>query len=106
MSDFFEALVDTAERANIKIISDELCCKLLAWLLVFSGQYEVPYNQKLIQDLQITQRRLNIFGGEIPNKELVPELQKRVKELNDRQADWLQDLKKRYNLTVYAIKND
>lgn len=62
----YEKFANTAEQCGLKIISDDLCCKVLAWLYVLGGGYEVNYNTKLLVDIKYAQRRLNIEGSAIP----------------------------------------
>jgi hypothetical protein len=67
---FYKLLLETSEAAGLKVLSDEYCCELLAWLFVYGGGNEmVVYNEKLNTDILIAQKRLNVFGGEIVNSE-------------------------------------
>ncbi|MDO5575655.1 MAG: hypothetical protein Q4F84_01135 [Fibrobacter sp.] len=67
----YEKLMATANQCGIKVISDDWCCCLLAWLYVYGGGNEATvYNSNLRVDIEEAQRRLNIFGGEVPKKEL------------------------------------
>lgn len=82
MKTLYRELINTAENAGIKIISDEHCCKLLAWLYAFGGENEaVIANVKLRENILISQKRLCINGGEIPNQKLFPLLRKYILEL-------------------------
>lgn len=105
----YERLVATASQCGLKIISDDLCCKVLAWLYVMGGGYEVGHNSKLLSDIRYAQKQLNICGGEIPNPELCETLRARIKELESSRQDcrpeWLYELQKRYSLPNYAIDN-
>ena len=59
--DDYEKLVATAEQCGLKIISDDFCCKLLAWVYMFGAEMEiVTYNVKLRTDISSAQKRLNI----------------------------------------------
>ena len=83
MSDY-EKLVATAEQCGLKLISDDFCCKLLAWVYAFGAETEmITYNVKLRTDISSAQKRLNIFGGEIPDKELSEKLRGYIKECGD-----------------------
>ena len=65
MKTFYKSLLSTAEEAGIKMLSDERCCQLLAWVLELGGYTEEStHNFKLNQDILIAQKRLNILGGE------------------------------------------
>lgn len=84
MKSFYTKLLKTSNEANINIISDDHCCKLLAWLYGYGGANEaVLYNYKLNEDIKHSQERLNIFGGQIVNLELHERLQLYLKEVDD-----------------------
>jgi hypothetical protein len=96
----------TLEQLGGKTLPDEQCCQLLAWLLVYGGGCELTTtNFKLNTDIQCAQMRLNIFGGEIPNGELIPLLQKFITECEQYESNeidkpqWLDALEKRHGLT-------
>jgi hypothetical protein len=77
----YKLIQKTSEHAEIKIISDEHCCKLLAW--VYSCDSEMATRNFILNEhIKYAQKRLNLYGGEIPNKELLPMLQKYVKEID------------------------
>ena len=99
----YERLMETAAEFGLKVISDDMCCKVLAWLYVLGGGYEVSYNTKLLADIEYAQRRINLFGGETPDAALCKLLQTRVKELKKKQADWIGEIKERYQLPEYAV---
>jgi len=82
-------------------MTDSYCCQLLAFLLVYGGENEkVVKDVALNVDMLIAQQRLNIYGGEIPNAELVGLMRRYIKELREggEQIEWLQEIYKRYNL--------
>lgn len=82
MNNLYQQWVDTLQSANIKPLADDTCCKLLAIISVFGGEKEaVILNTKLHTDILYAQKRLNLFGGEIPNAELIPLLQQYIHEL-------------------------
>lgn len=82
MKELYKQMMDTSERIGIKILSDEFCCELIAWLYIFGGGCEdVVVNYKLNTDIQTSQTRLNLFGGEIPNQELHPIAVDKIREL-------------------------
>lgn len=100
---FYRALLDTALECGIKIISDDFCCKLLAWLYVFGSYSEASvFHQKLHADLQYAQRRLNINGGEIPDVELSKKLRQYIAECGDWSnpiyPDWIKEIDTRYEI--------
>lgn len=93
----YEKLVNTAEQCGIKIISDDMCCKLLAWVYVKGGNTEATiYNVKLNTDIKMAQKRLNIYGSEIPDTKLKIKLLQYIKELETDKAVWLSDFNKKY----------
>jgi len=65
MRKLYRQLINSCEAAGLKVISDEKCCKLLAWLYAYGGSTEsVVFSYKLNEDIQYAQKRLNVFGGE------------------------------------------
>lgn len=95
----YEKLMKTAEQCEIKILTDDMCCKLLAWVYVEGGYTESTiYNVKLRTDILTAQKRLNVFGSEIPNFDLCEKLKTYIKELEDNKAEWLGDFNKKYGL--------
>ncbi|MFK8302661.1 hypothetical protein ACI75Y_07090 [Capnocytophaga stomatis] len=109
---FLAKLFVTAENAGLKIISDEKCCQLLAWVYHIGGYTEEStHNVKLRESIFTAQKRLNILGGETPNAQLLPAFQKYEKELSDfinkktNRPQWLTDLEKEYGLRSYKNKD-
>lgn len=95
----YERLIKTAEQCGIKILTDDFCCKLLAWVYVKGGYTESTiYNVKLRTDILAAQKRLNIFGSEIPNSDLCKKLKIYIKELEENKSEWLDDFNKKYGL--------
>lgn len=99
----YEKLTATAEQCGLKVISDDFCCKLLAWIYMFGAEREmVVYNTKLRTDISAAQRRLNIFGGEIPDKDLKEKLRGYIKECGDyfkpNRPQWVDEIDSRYNI--------
>ena len=104
----YQDISDTAEKFGMKILSDDFCCKLLAWVLAYGGANEaVIFNTVLNIDINTAQKRLNIIGGEIPNIQLLPIFQKYSQELkgylgmdkNYREPDWVEEeINKKYKL--------
>lgn len=108
MNTLYQQWVDTLEGAGIKPLTDNTCCKLLAVLYVFGGdREEFTHHNKLLADIGYAQKRLNISGGETPDRELLPELQKYIHELTPdgiqgewRKPQWVLELMSRYNITL------
>lgn len=81
MKEFMNALFQTAENAGLKVISDEHAAKLLAWTYAYGGGVEnVVLDAKMVAHIKVAQKRFNIEGGEVPNPELFPLLQRYTKE--------------------------
>lgn len=105
----YEKLMATADQCGLKIISDDFCCKLLAWLYMFGAETEmVTYNVKLRTDIKEAQKRLNIYGGEIPNSELFERLRNYIKEVgeyfNPIRPVWVDEIDSRYGITTVDRK--
>lgn len=109
LNDIWNMLVDTADKCGFKLINDNACCKILAWLHAYGGGYEaVTQDKNLSNHILYAQKRLNLFGGEIPNIELFSTLQKYLKECegyvkrekNFVHPDWIIEIFKKYNLSI------
>jgi hypothetical protein len=101
MNNFGEQLYATAENAGLKIISDNKCCRLLAYLYVYGGENEqTVFNERLRNALFYAQRRLNLMGGERPDAELLPVLQGYIKSVDDYDGppEWAIELEKEYGI--------
>lgn len=101
-NDFYQAMLDTSLNCGIKILSDDFCCKLLAWLCMFGGEKEATtQNNKMRTEILYAQKRLNIYGGEVVNKDLLPLLKQRMKECGiggePRLPEWIGEIDGRYN---------
>ena len=99
MNSDYGKLMATSELAGLKIISDDWCCKLLAWVLFYGGGNEsVVQNNKLFVDIITAQTRLNIKGGEMSDVELVFVMKKYVEEISEGRANWIEEIEKKYNV--------
>lgn len=91
------------ESIGIKVLSDEVCCQLLAFFYAF-GTEDFITNKRLQIDLQEAQKRLNIIDGKFPNSELIPILQNYVKKVTTykggERPDWLEEIAKKYNVKL------
>jgi hypothetical protein len=67
----------TAAMAGLKVsaLSDDKCCRLLAWLYVYGGAHEDVIYGRLSGAIFYAQGRLNLRTGEVPSAELLPILQ-------------------------------
>jgi hypothetical protein len=105
MKEFYKQLHNTAKAAGINILTDEKCCEILAWLLVFGGGIEkAVFDCVLNTDIIVAQERLNLYGGERANAELLPLLRQKVKEceehLQGKEYEWLHKLAKKYKVGI------
>ena len=103
-NNFRKQLYDTALSAGLKIISDDKCCQLLAWLYVYGGAHEQPvFDDKLREIIFYSQKRLNLLGGETPNAELCFVMNDYIKSVSDysRPPEWVVSLEKEYCIKAY-----
>jgi hypothetical protein len=104
MQELYRQLSNAAESISLKMISDEKCCELLAWLYVFGGgQENTVFDYRLNTDINTAQKRLNIFGGEMPNAELIPMLKQKVQKAQntlkgEQTPEWLTALCEKYKI--------
>ena len=105
MKNLRQAMYDTAFEAGIPIISDDKCCRLLAWLYVYGGGCEaVVLDEKLNAAIIYAQKRLNIFDCERPDAELLPVYRDYVKSTgsfdkpNEPPPEWVPALEKEYGI--------
>jgi hypothetical protein len=73
-------LYQTAANIGLPIIpglTDGKCCQLLAWLYIYGGAHEqAVFDSKITSAIFYAQARLNLFGGEIVNINLLPVIQR------------------------------
>jgi hypothetical protein len=107
MTGFRMRFYATAGLAGLKIIPDDKCCQLLAWLYVYGGENEQVLDSRVSDAIFYAQGRLNLLGGEKPNADLVPVLQGYIKEItgdnpkNEKYNNppaWIIDLEKEYGI--------
>lgn len=107
ITDIYQTMMDTAETAGFKVISDDKCCKLLAVLWTFGS--EEFTKGKLHVDIAIAQRRVNLFGGEMADLELSQVMNDRIKEIAHKPygykyPDWLHEIAKEYNIYIVELQ--
>ena len=104
--EFKKAMIETAMSVGLPIISDYNCCRLLAWLYVYGGENEQVIQDNLSFFIMYAQRRLNIFGGEIPDRKLLPLLQGYIESITDyyNPPEWVIELEKKYNIKPHRSK--
>ena len=96
-SDLFLAL----DKIGVSNLSDDECCQLLVWFHNDRGRSEDSvHNWALNRDLKIAQQRLNVFGGENPNVELLCKFNEFREELeqSENKPDWFSIIEQKYNL--------
>ena len=105
---FYRALHHTATQAGLKIITDDFCCQLLAWLLCLGGGIEdTVLGSRLNADLNEAQQRLNLYGGERADALLIPLLKDYKSELDcylsglTPKPEWVKQIENQYNLRPY-----
>ena len=112
-----KSMYDTALSAGIPIISGDECCRLLAWLYIYGGGHEqCVVDERLRNAIFYAQQRLNINGGEAPDKELTPVLQGYINSIEERAIkhhntkdyddppEWVLALEKKWNIKSYRSK--
>ena len=93
--DFFLAL----DKIGASSLTDDDCCQLLAWMHYDRGATEFLDNFALVKDIKVAQQRLNIYGGEVPNVNLIEKFNEFCKELDqDVKPGWFIEIEKKYNL--------
>lgn len=110
------------EQIGSTMMSDEFAARLLAYVYVMGGGNEaVVLHVSLNAGIKIAQQKANIYGGCVPNADMVPLIQKSfieleagekiasLKKLNGREhileickkVPWLMDIFKRYDIEPY-----
>jgi hypothetical protein len=100
---FYEA----CHNAGIIDISDDKCCQILAWTSVYGGSHEATTtNAKLTASIFAAQKRLNIFGSEVPDQKLVPMMLNYIKSVSDydNPPEWVPVLEKEFGIKSYRSK--
>jgi hypothetical protein len=110
-SGFRRAFYITAAEAGLKIIPDDKCCRLLAWLYGYDGENEQV--SEVSDTIFYAQCRLNLFSEEQPNPALLPILLGYLKDRAGGDFDidkynnppaWVIDLEKEYGLKPHREK--
>ncbi len=105
VSDLYKRLLLTAEEVGLYPINDDFYCKLLATLYVHGSEVMV-LDSRISADLLVAQKRLNLFGGELPKAELVPVVRQYIKELEEcEHPEWLIALEKHYGVKLMLTIN-
>ncbi|MDR1398645.1 MAG: hypothetical protein LBJ41_01805 [Treponema sp.] len=116
MGKFREVLYATMESMGMKPISDDFCCRILAYLYVYGGGNEqVIFNDRLRTDIFEAQKRLGLNhpeGDNMPNVDLLPVLKEYIKSITggneykfwfenreyDTPPEWVIEFEKRYKI--------
>jgi hypothetical protein len=113
MSSFRMQFYVTAGLAGLKIIPDDKCCRLLAWLYAYGGENEQVLDSRVSDAIFYAQGRLNLLGGETPNVDLLPVLQGYIKDIvgdnlqNDKYnnpPEWVIGLEKEFGIKPHRGK--
>lgn len=106
-------LLETAQITGIKVISDDTCCKLLAWVFVLGGgTEESTHNIKLNTALMHAQKRANLLGGERVNFEFIEPIKNYSQDLNNfiekksPRPEWLTELENNYNIAPHRFRGE
>jgi len=89
------------DKIGVTSLSDEQCCQLLAWLHHDKGSNEASvHHWALNRDIQIAQQRLNIYGGQIPNGELIGLFNEYRQQLETAEVkpEWFDTIETKYKL--------
>lgn len=107
------SMLQTSFVAGIKIISDDTCCKLLAWVFVLGGgTEESTHNIKLNTALMHAQKRANLLGGERVNLEFLEPIKNYSQDLNNfiekkaQRPEWLTKLETEYNIAPHKFRGE
>ncbi len=111
MRELIHQVFTTAENAGIKVISDDHCCRLMAWLYAYGGGVEaVLFNVKMNEHIMLAQKRLNINGGEIPNlatfgllKSYLNDVEQVLRKKTTEHPAWAYELCDYYNIPRGAV---
>jgi hypothetical protein len=87
------------EQVGSTLMDDVFCAKLLAYVCVLGPEVCVSH-KGLNAGIQIAQQKANLYGGYIPKAEMLPLIQKYIRELNEggEKTPWLQEIYNRYEL--------
>jgi len=109
---FRQQLYETALSADIPIISGDKCCQLMAYLYVYGGENEqMTTDARIYSAMFYAQKRLNIFGSEVMDLELMPVLQNYIKSAADKYGvpynetpEWVLELEKEFGIKPHRSK--
>lgn len=85
------------------LMSDDFATKLLAWFHYSKGCNEMVVMDILLNPaIKLAQKKLNIYGGKIPNSKLIKLWSKYCKELKENliKTPWLSELTDRYGKKI------
>lgn len=100
LNDLYRRFMLTAEEADLPTLTDDFCCRLLAALYVYGSEVMV-FDPRISADILVAQKRLNLYGAELPTAELVPLVRKYIQELEENERpEWLTALEKHYGVKL------
>jgi hypothetical protein len=90
------------DKIGVTALSDDDCCMLMAWFGVYGCLSEESVcNWKLNKDIRIAQQRLNMFGGQVPNGELLEKANEYKAELSAKdKPDWCLEIERKYKIQI------
>lgn len=102
MKTLYHDWIEAFENIGLKPMSDDTCCRLLAILQVYGDGNEIfTHHIKFLEDVKYAQRRCNLFGGEVPNLELIDDLKYYIVQLENGNNEWVDKfLLDKYNIKI------
>ena len=80
----YEQWLESCLQVGIPALSVDTCARILAIIGIIGGSMEAfTHNKKLIAEWKYAQKKLNILGGETPDKEGSELMRKYYNELKD-----------------------
>lgn len=90
-------MLETALCAGINIIPKHKAAKLLA-LCYYYGDEPFVFNKELYGAAMIASKTFGFEGGKIPDQEVARQFKKRMSEITDGKANWVEDIEKEYGV--------
>jgi len=91
----------TALEAGLSVVSDDKCCRLLVWCLVYGGANEqTVFDDRLYNTLVYAQHKIKAVGGGVPNDENIARIQEYNSTLTDfdNPPEWVLELEHEYGI--------
>jgi hypothetical protein len=101
LKEFHKSLLLASEDLGLKVLSDDYCCQLLAWTYAYGGGLEsVTLHEVLNPHIILAQKRLNLYGSEKPNPNLLNKFLEYKKEV----APYIEGYSREYKHPEWALK--